>query len=101
MSRWYGLGGDWIDVGLPHYVSIDRKPENGCENQNAACGRSGIMPRLELVTTSKDEATKEFEGEMNPGTAVLRRLVSPWAGSRRIVCADSYFASLNLQRCYT
>ena len=26
MSRWYGLGGYWIDVGLPHYVSMDRKP---------------------------------------------------------------------------
>ena len=43
MSRWYGLGGSWINIGLPMYVSIDRKPESGCEIQNAACGISGVM----------------------------------------------------------
>ena len=49
MSRWYGQGGHWINHGLPQYVAIDRKPENGCEIQNAACGRSGVMLRLKLV----------------------------------------------------
>ena len=43
MSWWYGQGGHWINHGLPMYVAIDRKPENGCEIQNAACGRSGVM----------------------------------------------------------
>jgi hypothetical protein len=28
---WYRLGGDWFNEGLPHYVAIDRKPEDGCE----------------------------------------------------------------------
>ena len=42
MSRWYGQGGHWINHGLPMYVAINRKPENGCEIQNAACGRSGV-----------------------------------------------------------
>ena len=23
MSRWYGLGGSWSTIGLPHYVVID------------------------------------------------------------------------------
>lgn len=46
MSRWYGKGGDWINEGLPHYVAIDRKPENGCEIQTACCGTSGIMMSL-------------------------------------------------------
>ena len=80
ISRWYGLGGHWIDVGLPHYVSIDRKPEAGCEIQNAACASSGIIPRLELVTTAK----KAFEGDKNHGTAMLHRLI----------CADSCFYSV-------
>ena len=31
ISRWYGQGGSWINMGLPMYVAIDRKPENGCE----------------------------------------------------------------------
>jgi hypothetical protein len=31
MSRWNGQGGHWTDIRLPHYVAVDRKPENGCE----------------------------------------------------------------------
>lgn len=31
---------------------------------------------------------------MNHGSAVFRRLVEPWLGSDRVVCADSYFASV-------
>jgi hypothetical protein len=38
MSRRYGEGGYWINDGLPMYISIDPKPENGCEIQNTACG---------------------------------------------------------------
>ena len=40
ISRWYGLGGDWINTGLPHYVALDRKPENGCEIQDSADGKT-------------------------------------------------------------
>ena len=96
ISRWYGQGGSWIDHGLPMYVAIDRKPENGCGIQNSACGRSGIMLRLQLVTTADDEAERTTAEERNllHGTAVLCRLVEPWAGSSRTVCADSYFASV-------
>ena len=49
ISRWYGLGGNWINMGLPHYVAMDRKPEHGCEIQNCCDGISGIMLRLKLV----------------------------------------------------
>ena len=49
ISKWYGLGGHWINIGLPMYIAIDRKPENGCEVQNAACGVSGVMLQLLLV----------------------------------------------------
>lgn len=88
------MGGHWIEVGLPRYVAIDRKPENGCEIQDSCCGRSGILLRLELVTTAEEEAQKESEGDLLHGTAVMRRLVKPWSGSGRIVCVDSYFASV-------
>jgi hypothetical protein len=43
------MGGDWINEGLPHYVAIDCKPENCCEVQNAACGKTGIMMELCVV----------------------------------------------------
>lgn len=97
MSLWYGLGGHWISVGLPAYVAIDRKPESGCEIQDAACGRSGIMLRLRLVITVEDEhasATAADAGRAHGGIVIMR-LVEPWAGSRRIVCADFYFSSVD------
>jgi Transposase IS4 len=55
MSKWYGACGRWINEGLPIHVAIARKPENGCEIQKRACGRSGVMLRLRLVTTAEDE----------------------------------------------
>jgi hypothetical protein len=54
MSRRYGEGGYWINDGLFMYISIDRKPENGCEIQNTACGQSGITVRLKLVKTAEE-----------------------------------------------
>jgi hypothetical protein len=30
-------------IGSITALAIDRKPENGCEIQNAACGGSGVM----------------------------------------------------------
>ena len=81
------------------YVAIDRKPENGCEIQNAACGRSGVMLRLKLVKGvnlpgSEDEVVGDNEESLLHGTNVLKHVVSPWFGTNRIVCADSYFASV-------
>lgn len=103
MSRWYGQGGHWINHGLPQYVAIDRKPENGCEIQNAACGRSGVMLRLKLVkgvdlvgedTPVRDDCNNDQSASLLHGTQVLKAVVSPWFGTNRIVCADSYFASV-------
>jgi Transposase IS4 len=97
MSRWYGQGGDWINHGLPMYVAIDRKPENGCEIQNSACGRSGIMLRLKIVKTAREEranADNDNSDGLLHGTIVLKELIDPWFFSERLVCADSYFASV-------
>lgn len=75
-------------------MAIDRKRENGCEIQNAACARSGILLNLRLVTTAEHRrATHVDESEDLPdGTYILMELVGPWARTKRIVCADSYFA---------
>lgn len=96
ISRWYGQGGHWISRGLPMYVAIDRKPENGCEIQDAACGRSGLTLQLRIVTSAADQHANMTAEELagSHGTAVLMRLLRPWAGTDRIVCADSYFASV-------
>ena len=52
ISRWCGLGGSWIDCGLPMCASIDRKPEDGLETQDACDGVTGIMMSLKLVKTA-------------------------------------------------
>lgn len=80
MSRWYGLGGDWINTGLPHYVAIDRKPENGAEIQNIADGESGIM-LLQLAVVKSKRYRQDYEE--NEETEQLNH--GCW------VCTDVYF----------
>ena len=99
--RWYGMGGGWINFGLPHYIAIDRKPENGLEIQNAACGESGIMMALKLVKGGAEDDDEDEEGVYNGnkddvphGAKVMMKLLRPWINTQRIVCADSYFASV-------
>ena len=55
ISRWYGLGGHWINLGLPMYVAIDRKPKKDCKIQDSCEGRARIMLRLKLVMHKEDE----------------------------------------------
>lgn len=78
------------------YVAINRKPENGCEIQNAACARSGIMLNLSVVVTAEHHqaGAADEDAGLPHGAAVAKKLLCPWAGSKRVVCADSYFASV-------
>lgn len=94
ISRWYGLGGHLIDVGLPHYTALDRKPENALEMKTVCYGRSGTMLNIELEMGSKFPQ-QDFGADNSHGTAVLLRLVQRCFGSERVVCADSFFASVN------
>ena len=55
ISRWYGLGGECINIGLPMYVDIDRNLNNGCKIQDAASRRLKIMIRLKLVKIGTKE----------------------------------------------
>ncbi len=54
------------------------------------------MMRLKLVKTMEEQNTHIQPGDdgLLHGTAVLKYLVLPWARTDRIVCADSYFASV-------
>ena len=56
ISRWYGLGGHWINMGLPMYVAMDQKPEDGLEIQNCCCAISGVMCQFKLVKTAAANA---------------------------------------------
>jgi Transposase IS4 len=94
-SRWYVQGGNWINEGIPHFVSMDWKPEDGCKIWSACDGRSGVMITLKLVKGKKklDEESTDEE-RFNQGTKVLLKLIEPWNESNRFVCADSYFSSV-------
>ena len=97
ISRWYGLVGECINIGLPMYVATECKPNNGCEIQDAACGRSKIMIRLKLVKTDTEEATDstlEDDNRILHGTKVLLRLIINWDNSDGVVFVDSYFVSV-------
>ena len=77
------------------YVAMDRKPDNGAEIQNYACGRSGIIMRLRIVNSAKNEEDQKYDRDnLTHGTKVLKELVMPWANKDRIICADSYFTSM-------
>ena len=56
------------------------------------CGESGAMLRLQLVKGQEDRAAEEQDE--NHGTMVLRELTQPWRYSDRVVCADSYYSSM-------
>jgi len=78
------------------YVAIDRKPEIGREIQNTACGRSGIMLRLGVMTSAEHQRATGTDNDdgLPHGATFLKRLVAPWAGTQRVVRADAYFASV-------
>ena len=106
MVRWYGLGGHWISTGLPHYVSIDRKPEDGCEIQDICCTETGILCRLKIVKTSEEsdriaadarnnDEERQPRAMPNVGTRTVLELTEPWHGTNRIVVGDSAFSSVN------
>ena len=95
ISRWYGQGGNWINIGLPMYIAIDRKPENGCEIQTSCCATSGVMIRMKLVKSDAADTEAEHNEDTNHGTQVMLHLIEPWLYTNRIVCADSYFSSVS------
>ena len=97
MSRWYGIGGQWINAGFPYYIAIDRKPENGCEIQNASGVFSGIMMQLKLVKTSSKEdlhSPEEHDGLLH-GIKIMLDTFQPCINKQRhVVSTYSYFDSV-------
>jgi Transposase IS4 len=47
-----------------------------------------------VTTTEHERARRTGDEGLLHGTAVLQRIVGPWAGTGRIVTADSYFSSV-------
>ena len=94
------MGGEWINKGSPHYVAMERKPDNGIEVQNVADVTMGIMLQLKLVKSANNESRidkeqfDEDELQLGKGTRVLLELLKPLFNTERLVTADSYYASV-------
>jgi Transposase IS4 len=103
MIRWYGTGEDWINEGLLHYVAIDHKPKNGCEIQDAACSKTRIVMELHVVKGPPEEhlvLENDDDDNLGHGCKVMLHLLRFWTSAKcRIVCADSYFASVQVACC--
>ena len=63
------------------YVAIDRNPDSGCEIQNSACGKNGVMLCLKILKHVETEDIHLVEGpdKLSHGMSVLNYLVLPWA----------------------
>ena len=96
ISRWYGVGGSWINIRLPSYIAIDQKAKNGCEIQNVVCGKSGVMIRLSVINNEEDSdiRTMEKPDSLVHGTSILKYLIFLQTQSNRDVCTDSYFETV-------
>jgi Transposase IS4 len=89
---------------LPHYLSIERKPESGCEIWSCCDGRIGIMIQIKIVKSAEllsfvENETRHNNAHLNLGTKVLLDLVRPWYNSNRVVVADSFFSSVQTASC--
>ncbi len=107
---WYGIGGAYVNAGLPMYLALKRKPDNGGEIQNLVDVKSEIMLRLKIVKSTKKEkalignATDDAQDEVGDnannaknsgkGTKVFLELIEPYFGTSRLVTIDAYFASV-------
>ena len=80
---------------MPAVMKIMRKPKGvGCEVKTIADVASGIMINLEINEGKEAMKEKRWQRELGAGTATTLRLSEPWHGSGRIVCGDSWFASV-------
>ena len=83
ISRRYGFGGVWINIGLPIYIVIDSKHENVCKIHNSACGKIGVMLRLLIVKSAEDSDLHTLENDevIAHVTSILKHPCLPWANT--------------------
>lgn len=66
-----------MNMGISRYLAYDWKPENVGELNSAACGKSGIMLRMELVMIEAGVMRHDFTKEFTHTTALTLCLFPP------------------------
>ena len=96
--RWYRIGGDYLPIGLPHFVVIHTKPDKGVEVQTSACSKCGVLCQLRLMKSTlemrKINFARHVPSDENVGTTAVKQLTAPWHKSNRVAVGDSAFASI-------
>ena len=99
----------WIEIGLPHYVSIDRKPDSGAEFWMMKDCDSRVCLRIEIVPCKEEGDKRKYEKDYPHGTAVTMRMAEPWKGTGRHVFVTTAIVLLSClgllheygQKCYS
>ena len=101
LIRWYILGGDCINIGLPNYMHMDHNTHSGWKINDIWFWIIMVMLKLDLEngkTVDRKEAAANWTssfGDDNNGTKSLKYLVEPIAvKGERVVKANSYFSSV-------
>lgn len=85
----------WVGSGAPHLTFIPRKPTPlGIMMKTACCGSSGVMLNAEITEAKEVMDNKPFAKEWGATTGTTLRLVAPYFGKKKVVIADSWFASV-------
>ena len=93
ISRWYGLGGHWINCGLPQYVALDRKPHSGCVIMIVRHAMRSAMMSYEIVKTFHDIIAQTVHW-----TEVLRAQVTTRHG---VVTQRKYYELMDVTQTQT
>ena len=81
--------------GCPHVQKEKRKPMGvGMELKNVACVTVGVLLCLEIVASTDEMHHREHWKPQYASTALMLRLLAPFAGSGRVVLGGSAFASV-------
>lgn len=93
MVDWYRMGSDWVNNGLPNYVTIDCKPENRCKIQSLTCGKNDVIIHLLSLKTPREYplSLNLDEQDINFVPCIVKQLAQPWFNKNQIICCDSYF----------
>lgn len=84
----------WRGGGEVHVTYMPRKPtQYGVELKTMCCSESGVLLNAEMAEGKEEDAKKGYRDQVGQSTAVTLRMCKPYAGSGRIVIADSFFGS--------
>lgn len=85
----------WVGGGAPHLTLIPRKPTPlGIMLKTMCCGSTGVMLNAEISESKEVMQEKPYVKEWGVTTATTLRLTEPYFGRKKVVIADSWFASV-------